>query len=79
MSQMSQRLICHFVQIRLLSLHVSGKTNLADMFTKEMKDSAKFIILRDFVVKDTPTDIHSETNSQEIEAGGGVLETSDRP
>jgi hypothetical protein len=35
-------------------LHVSGKTNLADMFTKEMKDTAQFIILRDLVVNDPP-------------------------
>ena len=35
-------------------LHVSGETNLADMFTKEMKDTSQFISLRDLIVRDPP-------------------------
>jgi hypothetical protein len=35
-----------FVQI----CHVSGKTNLADLFTKEMKDICHFVELRDLMM-----------------------------
>jgi hypothetical protein len=35
-----------FVQIR----HVDGKTNLADLFTKEMRDTAHFVELRDLML-----------------------------
>ncbi len=30
--------------------HVNGKTNLADLFTKEMKDTGHFIELRDMMM-----------------------------
>jgi len=33
----------HFVQVQ----HIGGKVNLADLFTKEMKDTAHFVELRD--------------------------------
>jgi hypothetical protein len=36
----------HFVNIQ----HVSGKTNLADLFTKEMKDTGHFVELRDIMM-----------------------------
>jgi hypothetical protein len=35
-----------FVDIK----HVSGKTNLADLFTKEMKDTSHFVALRDLMM-----------------------------
>ena len=61
-------------------LHVSGKTNLADIFTKEMKDAAQFILLRDFVVTDPPTLIEIEFDPLSSRDGErGVLETTDRP
>ena len=31
--------------------HVAGKTNLADLFTKEMKDTSHFVLLRDLMMK----------------------------
>jgi len=36
----------HFVSIQ----HVNGKTNLADIFTKEMKDTGHFVELRDLIM-----------------------------
>jgi hypothetical protein len=36
----------HFVSIQ----HVNGKTNLADIFTKEMKDTGHFMELRDLIM-----------------------------
>ena len=35
-----------FVQI----CHINGKTNLADLFTKEMRDTAHFVELRDLML-----------------------------
>jgi len=31
--------------------HVEGKTNLADLFTKEMRDTAHFVCLRDTMLR----------------------------
>ncbi len=31
--------------------HVEGKVNLADLFTKEMKDTSHFVELRDIMMK----------------------------
>jgi len=31
--------------------HIAGKRNLADLFTKEMKDTSHFIELRDLMVR----------------------------
>jgi len=36
----------HFVTI----CHVDGKTNLADLFTKEMRDTGHFVYLRDLMM-----------------------------
>jgi hypothetical protein len=30
--------------------HIDGKTNLADLFTKEMKDVGHFVTLRDLMM-----------------------------
>ncbi len=38
----------NFIQVK----HIEGKTNLSDMFTKEDKDPAHFIKIRDFVLTD---------------------------
>ena len=35
-------------------LHIEGKTNLADMFTKEMKDTTHFLNLRNIIVTSPP-------------------------
>jgi hypothetical protein len=31
--------------------HIGGKINLADLFTKEMKDTAHFVELRDLMIR----------------------------
>jgi hypothetical protein len=38
----------HFIEV----LHIAGKTNLADMFTKEMKDVNHFLKLRNYIVSE---------------------------
>jgi hypothetical protein len=37
----------HFVSIQ----HIGGKRNLADIFTKEMKDANHFVELRDLMMR----------------------------
>jgi hypothetical protein len=37
----------HFVTIQ----HIGGKVNLADLFTKEMKDTTHFVELRDLIMR----------------------------
>jgi hypothetical protein len=41
----------HFVTIQ----HIVGKVNLADLFTKEMKDTAHFVELRDLMMRPRST------------------------
>ena len=35
--------------------HIEGKINIADIFTKELKDTTLFIILRNLIISITPT------------------------
>ena len=58
-------------------LHIAGKTNIADLFTKEMKDISHFTKLSNLVV----TSPHSteENNVSSIQAVRGVLEPTVRP
>ena len=55
-------------------LHIDGKTNLADMFTKEMKDVGHFKTLRDFVVH--PGKYESEIMPSFSVGKRGVLNTT---
>lgn len=38
----------------VITSHVDGKVNLADIFTKEMKDTTHFVELRDLFLKLRP-------------------------
>ena len=51
-------------------LHIAGKTNLADMFTKEMKDSSHFLSLRNIIVTQPPKQSLSIVHSISGEEGG---------
>jgi hypothetical protein len=42
-NRISENVLSHFVSIE----HIYGKLNVADIFTKEMKDIAHFVELRD--------------------------------
>jgi hypothetical protein len=42
-NRIDENIECKFVQV----CHVDGKINLADIFSKEMKDTAHFVELRD--------------------------------
>jgi hypothetical protein len=41
----------NFVQIE----HIGGKVNLADLFTKEMKDTNHFVTLRNLMMRPCPS------------------------
>ena len=42
-----------FVDIK----HIEGKRNLADIFTKEVKDPGHYELLRDMIMADTDRDL----------------------
>jgi hypothetical protein len=51
-----ENVLTHFVSIQ----HIDGKHNLADVFTKEMKDTSHFVELRDLMMcpRYSPPAIH---------------------
>jgi hypothetical protein len=52
-NRIRENILSKFVSIQ----HVDGKTNLADIFTKEMKDTAHFLALRDSFMKPRPASV----------------------
>jgi hypothetical protein len=46
-NRVRENVLSNFVTIK----HVNGKTNLADLFTKEMKDIGHFVELRDLMLR----------------------------
>jgi len=50
--QMRENLVRENVENQFVSIqHIGGKLNLADLFTKEMKDTTHFVELRDLMMK----------------------------
>jgi hypothetical protein len=50
--QMRENLVRENVAAKFVSVqHIGGKVNLADLFTKEMKDTAHFVELRDLMMR----------------------------
>jgi hypothetical protein len=50
--QMRENLVRENVENKFISVqHVGGKLNLADLFTKEMKDTTHFVALRDLMMR----------------------------
>ena len=60
-------------------MHVSGKTNLADMFTKEMKDTNHFINLRNLIVSPHVLNKRATIPLPSSSVERGVLEHTARP
>ena len=49
--QMRENRIRESIQSNFVAIkHIDGKTNLADIFTKEMKDISHFVLLRDLIM-----------------------------
>ena len=57
-----------FVQI----LHIEGKTNLADMFTKEMKNSPLFVAQRNIIVTKPPAGDTTSNKQSSTGVEGGI-------
>ncbi len=49
--QMRENHVCENVENKFVFIqHIGGKLNLADLFTKEMKDTGHFVELRDLMM-----------------------------
>jgi hypothetical protein len=49
---MRENLVRENVENQFVSIqHIGGKLNLADLFTKEMKDTTHFVELRDLMMR----------------------------
>jgi hypothetical protein len=50
--QMKENRVRENIQSQFIKIcHVNGKINLADLFTKEMKDTGHFVELRDLMLR----------------------------
>ena len=49
--------------------HIAGKINLADLFTKEDKDCAHFLTIRDLLVQDAPKYIPRASDTSSVQGG----------
>ena len=52
--------------------HIMGKVNLADLFTKEDKDVAHFLSIRDILVQNPPIQFHYVSQNDNLGSEGGV-------
>jgi hypothetical protein len=50
-NRVRENILSKFVTIR----HVDGKINIADIYTKEMKDTTHFVELRDLFMRPRPS------------------------
>ena len=54
--QIRENAVREAVQAKIIHLqHIDGKINIADLFTKEDKDTAHFVSIRDILVQDVPS------------------------
>lgn len=49
-NRVRENIVSNFISV----CHVGGKTNIADIFTKEMKDTSHFVELRDLFMCSRP-------------------------
>ena len=55
--------------------HISGKINIADLFTKEDKDVGHFITIQDILVQDVHNNINHVRSSPPVSEGGDKTST----
>ena len=51
--------------------HITGKVNIADLFTKEDRDTQHFTFIRDIILKDVPS-FDQDKNETTLGSEGGV-------
>ena len=75
--QIRENAVREIIESKLFTLkHIEGKVNVADLFTKEDKDIAHFISIRDILVQDTPTSTHYDAQLDPSGSEGGVNQKS---
>ena len=60
-----ESILSNFIRVK----HIAGKINPADIFTKEDKDCAHFIAIRDILVQDVPKNIIRSQDTSSIQGG----------
>ena len=69
--QIRENAVRESVQSNFVTItHIDGKINIADLFTKEDKDTAHFISIRDILVQDIPRQVISSTVTPSQSEGG---------
>ena len=54
-----------FIEVR----HIDGRINLADLFTKEDRDTKHFLSIQDILVQDIPTQFIRVANTSSVRGG----------
>ena len=52
--------------------HIAGKVNIADLFTKEDRDTKHFLSIRDIITKEVPKQTYHEPQQDTSASEGGV-------
>ena len=60
-----ESVLSKFIEVK----HIDGKVNLADLFTKEHKDTAHFCAIRDLLVQEAPRFHHSVRQTPLVQGG----------
>ena len=68
--QIRENAVREAVQSKIVRLiHIDGKINIADLFTKEDKDVSHFVSIRDILVQDVPTSIRRQSSVSAVQRG----------
>ena len=69
--QIRENAVREAVQDKIVQIkHIAGKINIADIFTKEDKDTQHFTFIRDILLKDVPSFTHIKTVMPSGSEGG---------
>ena len=60
-----ESVLSNFIEVK----HINGKVNLADLFTKEHKDTTHFCTIRDMLVQEVPAYHHSVRQTPLVQGG----------
>ena len=68
--QIRENAVREAIQSGFITLqHVAGKLNVADLFTKEMKDVEHFHIISSILLQDAPSTIMSQVRTTRVRGG----------
>ena len=70
--QIRENAVREAVQQNIIDVkHITGKVNIADLFTKEDRDTQHFTFIRDIILKDVPS-FDQDKNETTLSSEGGV-------